>query len=152
MDNKINIVPSSVEDVFELANNLRNDDIAECLACGQTPFQSLLEGYMWSECHSAKIFGKTEAMFGVSSYRQPKGFALVWYLGSNKSFKYPVSLTEGGREFVSKWLQKFKVLYNITDKRNKRHVAWLKHIGFTFVDSVDVNGHEFLRFYKTREG
>lgn len=151
MDNKVIILPSVAEDVFELKDNLRAEDVAECQACGHTPLEALLQGYVWSECYSAKVYGKTEAMFGVSSYKQPEGYGVVWYLGSDESFRHPVTLVKGGREFVSKWLEKFNVLYNTVDARNLRHIAWLKHIGFTFTDAVTVNGYKFLQFYKIKE-
>lgn len=151
MGNKVIIVPSVAEDVFELKDNLRAEDVAECQACGHTPLEALLQGYVWSECYSAKVYGKTEAMFGVSSYKQPEGYGVVWYLGSDESFRHPVTLVKGGREFVSKWLEKFNVLYNTVDARNLRHIAWLKRIGFTFTDAVTVNGYKFLQFYKIKE-
>ena len=152
MGNKVIIVPSVAEDVFELKDNLRAEDIAECQACGRTPQEALMEGYVWSECYSAKVNGKTEAMFGVSSYQQPKGYGVVWYLGSDESFRHPIALVKGGREYSRKWLEKFNILYNVVDARNVRHIAWLKHIGFTFTgNKVDVNGYDFLQFFKTKE-
>lgn len=151
MDNKVLIVPSVAEDVFELKDNLRAEDIEEVRACGHTPEEALMMGYLWSDCYSAKVNGKTEAMFGVSFYQQPKNFGLVWFLGSDEVFKHPVTLVKSGREFVQKWLKKYTVLYNAVDARNTRHIAWLRHIGFIFTDSVDVNGYEFLNFYKTKE-
>lgn len=151
MDNKVNIVPSEAGDVFELKDNLRAEDVSECQACGHTPIEALMQGYVWSECYSAKVNGKTEAMFGVSSYKQPEGFGVVWYLGSDESFRHPITLVKGGREVIEKWFEKFKVLYNVVDARNTKHIAWLKHIGFTFTESTNVNGYEFLQFYKTKE-
>ena len=152
MDNKVVIVPSVAEDILELKDNLRAEDIAECQACGHTPEEALRIGFVWSECYSAKVNGKTEAMFGVSTHLQPEGFGLIWYLGSDKSLKHPKSLVKGGREYVTKWLEKYNVLCNAVDARNKRHIAWLKHIGFKFVkEPVNINGYKFLQFYITKE-
>lgn len=149
-DNRVIIVPSTAHDIFELKDNLRQEDIAECAACGHTPKQALIEGYTWSECYSAKVKGKTEAMFGVSSYNQPKGYGVIWYLGSNESFRHPIALVKGGREYVDKWLEKYNILHNVVDIRNTRHIAWLKHIGFIFTDTVMINGYVFLKFYKCK--
>lgn len=152
MDNKVIIVPSEAGDVFELKDNLRTEDITECQACGHTPIQALMEGYVWSdECYSAKINGKTEAMFGVSTYKQPEGYGVIWFLGSDISFKYPISLVKKGREYTQKWLERYTVLYNAVDGRNVKHIAWLKHIGFKFIEPTMINGYEFLQFYKTKE-
>ena len=151
MDNKVIIVPSVAGDILELKDNLSTEDIAECQACGHTPIEALMMGYVWSECYSAKVNGKTEAMFGVSSFNQPEGFGAVWYLGSDESFKHPIALVKGGRKYVEEWLQKFKVLYNRVDARNLRHIEWLKCVGFKFTDSTFINGYEFLNFYVNKE-
>jgi len=150
VDNRVVILPSKASDITELKDNLREEDIAECQACGHTPLEALTIGYTWSECYSAKVRGKTEAMFGVSGYNQPKGYGVIWYLGSDESFKHPIALVKGGREYTSKWLEKYDVLFNAVDARNTKHIAWLKHIGFTFIDPIMVNGYEFLQFYKSK--
>lgn len=152
MDNKVIIEPSVAGDVLELKDNLRTEDISECQACGHTPTEALARGYIFSdECYSAKVNGKTEAMFGVSSTKQPDGFGAVWYLGSDESFKHPISLVREGRKQINKWLEKYRVLYNAVDKRNEKHIAWLKHIGFTISNPVNINGYEFYNFYKIKE-
>lgn len=152
MNNDINIVPSVAGDVLELKDNLRAEDIQECQAAGLTPLKALVEAYVLSElCYSAKVNGKTEAMFGVTSFQQPKGYGAVWYLGSDVSFKYPIALVKGGRQYMEEWLQKFNVLYNRVDARNLRHIEWLKCIGFKFTDKTDINGYEFLNFYASKE-
>ena len=152
MDNSVNIMPSEAGDVFELKDNLRTEDISECQACGHTPTEALASGYIFSdECYSAKVNGKTEAMFGVSSFNQPEGYGAVWYLGSDESFKHPIALVKGGRKYIEEWLQKFKVLYNRVDARNLRHIEWLKCVCFKFTDSTFINGYEFLNFYVNKE-
>ena len=152
MDNSVNIMPSEAGDVFELKDNLRTEDIEECQAAGLTPVQALLDAYVLSElCYSAKVNGRTEAMFGVSSFNQPEGYGAVWYLGSDESFKHPISLVREGKKQINKWLEKYRVLYNAVDKRNEKHITWLKHIGFTISNPVNINGYEFYNFYKIKE-
>ena len=152
MDNKVIIVPSVAEDILELKDNLRAEDIMECAACGHAPVEALAQSYTFStECYSAKVRGKTEAMFGVSSFNQPEGYGVIWYLGSDESFRHPKALIKDAREIINKWFETYKVLYNAVDKRNDRHIAWLKHLGFTFIEPVYVNDYEFLQFYKVKE-
>lgn len=152
MDNNLIFVPSKAEDVYELTNKLRAEDVMECQAAGHTPAEALMNGYTYSEiCLTAKVKGKAEAMFGVCSVNQPKGFGVVWYLGSNESFNYPISLVKKGRKYVKEWLKKYTVLFNCVDKRNVRHIEWLKRLGFTFTQPITMpSGYEFLQFYKTR--
>ena len=153
MDNKKLVFTESVaEDIYELANNLRADDVRECQASGYTSHRALLEAFTYSDiCYSAKVNGHTEAMFGVSDYNQPQGYGLVWYLGSDVSFEFPIQLVKKGREYVQEWLKEFNVLYNVVDERNTQHIEWLKHIGFTFSGEVIINGYKFLQFFKVKE-
>ena len=152
MDNSVNIVPSVAEDVFILKDKLRAEDVQECQAVGLTPTKALVDAYALSElCYTAKVNGKPEAMFGVSSFRQPDGCGAVWYLGSDESFKHPIALVKGGRKYVEEWLEKFNILYNRVDARNVRHVEWLKCVGFKFTGSVIINGYEFLNFYRSNK-
>lgn len=152
MDNKVIIVPSVAGDILELKDNLRAEDVMECQACGHNPEDALFLSYTFStECYSAKVKGYTEAMFGVSSFNQPEGYGVIWYLGSDESFKHPKALVNDAREVINKWFETYKVLYNAVDARNDRHIAWLKHLGFIFIEPVMVNGYEFLQFYKLKE-
>lgn len=153
MDNKFIIVPSVAEDILELKDNLRKDDVRECDACGHTPEEALSAGYVWSKCYSVKMKGNTEAMFGVVSAEladQPKT-GVVWFLGSNEVFKFPVSLVKLGKAYVNEWLEEFDILMNLVDERNKKHIEWLKRIGFIFTESKKLNGYNFRRFYIKKE-
>lgn len=150
-DNSVIIVKSNAGDIFELKDNLRKEDIAEVEACGYTPYEALTNGYIYSDCYSAKVRGKTEAMFGVSSHNQPAGWGVIWYLGSDESFHHPIALVKGGREYTDKWLQQYKLLHNAVDVRNTKHIQWLKHLGFIFTESILINSYVFLQFYKTKE-
>ena len=147
------IVPSQAEDVLELKDNLRAEDIAECEAGGLTPFNALLDSYVFSdECYSCKKDNKTIAMFGVSSWKQPEGIGVIWFLGSDETEKHPVSMVRDSREFIDNWFNKYELLWNTVDIRNTRHIAWLKHLGFTFVEpTIKFNNYDFLQFYKRRQ-
>ena len=146
------IQPSQAEDVFELKDNLRSEDIAECRAGGLTPQQALLNGYVWSdECYSAKVNGKTEAMFGVCSQNQLEGVGVIWYLGSEETMRHPIAMVRDSQQYINNWFKKYRMLWNVVDSRNTTHINWLKHLGFIFTGDVMVNGHRFIRFYKNKE-
>lgn len=149
MDNSVNIVPSDAGDVFELKDNLRAEDIQECQAGGFTPAQALINGFTQSdECYSAKVNGKTEAMFGVCSQNQPEGIGVIWYLGSDETMRHPIAMVRDSRKYIDGWLKKYKMLWNVVDERNTTHISWLKHLGFIFTTTVIVNGYRFIQFYK----
>ena len=143
------IQPSEAEDVYELKDNLRAEDVRECQAGGYTPFQALLNGFVHSdECYSAKINNRTVAMFGVSSKNQVEGVGVIWFLGGDETERHPISMVRDSKEYLDRWLEKYKILWNVVDVRNTRHIAWLKHLGFTFINHININGYRFLQFYK----
>ena len=148
----LEIVKSTAEDIFELKDNLRAEDVEECRAGGHTPQEALLNGYVWSdECYSAKVNGKTEAMFGVCSQNQPEGVGVIWYLGSDETMKHPIAMVRDSQKYIDGWFNKYKMLWNVVDARNTTHINWLKHLGFIFTTPVVLNGYKFIQFYKNKE-
>lgn len=151
MDNKITIVSSVLEDVFELAPNLRQDDINELKALGLTPQQSLLRGFVFSEeCFSVKHKGKTIGLFGISEEGMPKGFGSIWFLGADELTKFPVTFVKEGIRYTQQLMQKYDIIINAVDKRNKSHVDWIQRIGMKLSNPMIINGYEFLQFYKIK--
>lgn len=151
MDNKVKIVSSVLEDVFELAPNLRQDDINEIQAIGSKPEKSLLKGFIFSEeCYSVRLNDKLIGMFGVSSFEMPRGFSSIWFLGANELDTIPVTFVKKGIEYINKWLQKYDILVNAVDSRNIKHINWIKKVGMTISNPININGYQFLQFYKVK--
>ena len=151
MDNKITLKESTLEDIFELETSLRVEDINELTAIGSNPSKALLRGFIYSDdCVSVWAKNKVIGMFGVSSCGLPKGFATIWFLGSDDLFNYPITFVKEGIKYVNKNLQKYDILFNAIDKRNTQHIEWLKRIGMNFSSSVFINGFEFIQFFKVR--
>lgn len=151
MDNKITIVSSVLDDVLELAPNLRLDDINELEALGLTPLQSLLRGFIFSsECYSVKWQSKTIGLFGVANHEMPKGFGSVWFLGSDECTNHPITFVKEGIRYTNKWLQKYDIIINAVDVRNKSHVEWIQRIGMSVSNPIIINGYKFLQFYKVK--
>lgn len=151
-NNKITLIPSVLEDVFKLKDSLRLDDINELEAIGSSPLKGLLRGFIYSdECftvleNNEKVIG----MFGVNSWGLPKGFASIWYLGSDECKNHPMTFVREGIRYSKEALTKYDILVNCVDARNTDHLKWLKTIGMNFSSSIEVNGHEFIQFYKVR--
>lgn len=152
MENKLKIIPSVLEDVYELAPNLRQEDINELSAFNLTAEDGLLRGFTLSEeCFSVKENNKTIGIFGISEFDLPPYFGSIWFLGSKETEKYPITFVKEGRKFVNRFLQKYDILINAVDGRNTKHIEWLRRIGMTITKPININGYEFLQFYKIRE-
>lgn len=142
---------AKLEHVAELSTRLREDDINELKAMGYEPIEGLLHSFLMSDrCYSVFVDGELSAMYGIGKFT--KGWGIVWMLGSDNLFKAPL------REFITlpklvikNWLTEYDVIFNKVDTRNKTHVNWLRHLGFTFGGSEIINGVEFKQFFKTKE-
>lgn len=147
----LNIISSVLDDVFELAPNLRLDDINEVTALGSNPEGSLLKGFIYSDkCYTVKLNNKTIGMFGVSSYEMPKGFASIWFLGSDDLFTIPITFVKEGRNYINSFMQDYDILVNAVDSRNVSHIKWIDRCGMSFASSILINGIEFIQFYKIK--
>lgn len=154
MENKkLNIISSTLDDVFKLKDCLRLVDIKELDALQSNPYKALLKGYVYSEeCYSVWKGEKVIGMFGVSSYSLPKGFASIWFLGSDDVRQYPITFVKEGKRFVEKQLQKYDILMNYVSSQNTDSIRWLRAIGMIISNKYTViNDCNFLQFYKVRK-
>lgn len=131
---------AKLADAYYVASRLRGADKAELDALGHTDYlQPLLQGIAQSDpCYT--IITPDErpcAIFGVMPVSTPE-FGVVWLLGTDE-------VTANGRDFLrqsSRWMKrmhkKYAVLYNHVDYRNKVHLRWLKWIGCSFTNVINL--------------
>lgn len=148
MDRKVKIVESVVNDVYDLAPRLRQDDINEIQALGYKPEQSLLQGLIYSDiCYSAIYKGKVIGMFGTTNYNLPDKWGSIWFLGSDETTEVPIAFVKEGKKLLKKAFQKYDILINAVDSRNTSHIKYIEHIGLTISNPIIINGYKFLQFY-----
>lgn len=143
----LEIKNSTIEDAITLSKNLRREDIEELKLNDTTPLTALLKGYIFSEeCYSAFVDGELSGMFGVSGDIMPTGWASIWFLGSDTIMKVKRDWIKSGRFYIKKFLEKYKILANSVDIRNKKHIYWLKKMGAVFTDIVPVSEGKLINF------
>ena len=148
MDKGVKIIESVLDDVYELAPHLRQDDINEVQALGFKPEQSLLQGFIYSDtCYSAKYQGKTIGMFGATNYNLPDKWGSVWFLGSDETMKFPVAFIKEGKKLLKQAFQKYDIMVNAVDSRNTSHIRYIEHIGLIISNPIMINEYKFLQFY-----
>ena len=143
-----------VSDAKILAPHLRKADKAEIKALlGLSP-EIVLEA---SIRDSAKTYSVTSldgkeiyAIFGVATANATSG--MIWLLGSEAMFKAArVSFIRNSKFWVDKLMENYEILFNVVDCRNKKHIRWLKWIGFTFAEAplgkFGVEKRPFYQFY-----
>ena len=104
MESKVTVTDSLLEDVYVLIPLLRREDVREIKALGHTAEQSLLNGFIYSnKCYTVRVDNEIAGMFGISNYNQPKGFASIWFLGSDKTKTIPRDWLVLGKKYIKEF-------------------------------------------------
>ena len=156
---EISVRTAYVSDVAELGPNLREADKNEVYAiAGLDGTTGLLFSFQHSNaCYTIEDNETKEplAMFGTCS-REDRTSGAVWFLGSDALFSKGskrICFLKNSKFWVEKLFGAYKILGNYVDKRNTKHIQWLKWLGFTFIEDVHNFGYEgrtFKHFYKER--
>lgn len=150
----VEVFDTKIDDVIELAQNLRKEDREEILASsGKEPFEALLAGYLY--CHYCKSIMEGDScigMFGVGHI--DNGVGKVWFLMSNKLLqKYKIKFIRESKKWLAEMHQSYPLLFNYVHEKNEVHVRWLKWMGFTFINRHKAFGagrEPFLQFIKVQ--
>ena len=145
--------PSRHGDAESLAPRLRDADIDEiAAAAGVQPVEALRQGFEKSLQPLTVVCteGGVEypiAMFGA--VRESNEIGRIWLLGSDDIFKIKTDFIRQSRAWFRHVSLPFKVVTNIVDMRNHRHIRWLRWCGVRFcgVDKRGPKSIPFLEFY-----
>lgn len=151
------IEKSTPNHAFELAFNMRSQDMIECALSGKTPLESLITPFRYKrdgvQIYSLLDNNEVIAMFGAVSAVNKPNHASVWLLGSKKIKKYDYWIIKRTKKWVDYVSSKYKFVYNVIPKDNLVTIKWLKWIGFTFSDKeIIVKGVKVLYFYRKIQG
>jgi len=93
------------------------------------------------------------AMFGVKRGSIVGGESLVWLLSTPEIRKWRTPFAKRSREYVRKMADRYEVLTNRVDVRNRASIAWLKWLGAEFDDPEPwgIENMDFTRFEIRRE-
>lgn len=128
---------------------MRDQDVAECLACGINPRAAVTEGVTrstWSL--TALVDGEVAAIFGVAplgGVLDPRG--VPWLLGTPLVPKYRRILARHAAPYIRTMLRAYPHLVNHVHARNTVAVAWIKRMGFTVHDETHPVGPEGEPFH-----
>ncbi len=138
---------ATLKDVLELSKTMRKGDVEEIQASnGITPYEALLMGFKVSKATVATADGEVIAMFGVASGAE--GIGTPWLLGSDLMATMKKELLEHPVKWLKEVNEKYPILINYVDARNKVAIRWLKHLGFTFVQRIPEYGNARIPFYE----
>ncbi len=90
--------------------------------------------------------GVPEIMFGVGDLNILAGVGAPWLLGTDAVEKHGPAFLRRSRNFRDQLLTRYSVLRNFVDDRNTVSIRWLRWLGFTLLDPVEIRGYQFRLF------
>lgn len=154
---KLDVEPSSEHDARYIADNLRPADLAEVSAStGKPPVQIIVDGAAESNpCYTIRVraTGKPCGIFGTR-YSEHTQSGIVWLLGTDDLTAHGTVFVRHSRIWLDKLHEKYRLLWNVIDARNKVHLNWLRWLGFDFVREIPNYGIEkrtFILFRKYKD-
>lgn len=138
------------DDMVNLAENMRQVDIdeieavhdLEILPCIEYSVRSAAKGYCFSVFADDILVG----IYGCSLVGNP------WLLATNEMNHHVINLTRRTKQIVRMMSERWPILSNIVDVRNKMTIRWLKTIGFTFQETIEIKpGFPVIRFEMVRD-
>lgn len=146
----IRIAPATFEDATYVATHMRDADVRELRDLSAVgPFEAVLEAMQLpGEKWVGYVDDVPAALFGCSLVSVLGNVGSPWLLGTDQTERGAVQLVREGRRIVQDWRARHDLLENVVDGRNWKTVKWLKRLGFTFDDPVEVKpGVPAMRFW-----
>ncbi len=138
------------EDMVELTENMRQVDVNEIEAVTNLgTLDCVVASVHNSEkdcCFAVFADGVLVCIYGCSIVGNP------WLLVTNAMDSHVLNLTRRTKRIVRMMSKRWPILSNIVDCRNKMTIRWLKTIGFTFKETIEIKpGFPVIRFEMVRD-
>lgn len=146
----IEFVPASPAHIGTLAARMREIDRLECSLMGHSPKEALRMSMRYSTlAYTAKVDGRAEAMFGVSTVSLLTGEGSPWLLMTDAGAKQAKALVRDGRRYSVLFQTVFPTLRNLVHADNHVAIRWLRRLGYGIGGTVEMSGHRMLLFERT---
>ena len=148
--------PATMDDIIYVAENMRDEDVQECAACGRAPLDALSQSYtVSSACYTlVSPDNNPSAILGVASGILSESFGAVWMLGTDDIRKHKFHFIKHCKQGLDALFDASgkEALYNYTYADNALHHQWLRWLGFVFLRRVELPpyGHSFYEFVRLR--
>lgn len=140
---------ATVQDALSLCKRLRPEDRRECLTASGFPPEIMLPlSVLKEEVYVFTDNGSPEVIFGVSPVMHYPLLGLVWMMASVRLREYRRELLTLVPQEIDKFHEKYPLLGNRVDSRNKEHVSWIKRSGFSFLRVLPRYGVDQTPFYE----
>jgi len=130
--NSYTIVAATLEHVHALRGRLRTSDILEIEASsGRDPDEALelswrASDQVWAALQNDRVI----ALFGAGRISMLSDIGVPWMLGSEELTGAGLEVGKRSRQYVLEMKNRFSLLENYIDARQKTSIRWLKWLGF----------------------
>lgn len=135
---EVTIRLTRTEDAELLIANLREADLAECLAYGNPSVAKDIRNSVARSmlCWSGFIDGELAAILGVTPVNVMGGTGSPWMLGTPVLDRHSRVLVRTVPVYIARMLKAFPHLVNFVHAENTTSVRWLHRLGFTLHEAV----------------
>ena len=151
---KIDEIEATSNHIKLLVKDLRPEDAEEIKAkSGSNDIEkTLLKGFTMTDyCRAFFVDGEIEGIYGVVGAVDDKSIGSPFLLCTTKIKKIKIKFLKECKDRVQEMQDKFPVLFNYIDSRNKLHLTWLKWCGFRIINEKTFNDVLFYGFYKEKK-
>ena len=151
---KIDEIETTSKHIKLLVKDLRPEDEDEIKAkTGTTNIQkTLLTGFTMTDyCRSFFVDDKIAGVYGVVASLDNKDIGSPFLLCTPKIKKLKIKFLRECKNRVEEMSDKFPILFNYIDSRNKLHLTWLKWCGFKIINEKTFNDVLFYGFLKEKK-
>ena len=138
------IHPCTLEVAYEVASNLRQDDLREAVeGHGIVPTIHIPIASLRGFCVSFTVpDGRTAGLAGIEEDGR------IWMLCTPAIHDFPITFAREAKRFIDSRTE--SKLWNYADKRNTVHLKLLKHLGFEFLREIPFGPNQlpFIEFQK----
>ncbi len=151
--NGIRVRDSRIEDVYSLANTMRESDREEIWASHHKhPFEALKTGFDQSIICLTIENGSPIVMFGVTKENLLSDKGVIWMLASDDMNKIRFIIARHSKKFIDLMLNVCGYLENYVHIKNQESIKWLRMCGAHFEDAkiYGIEKQLFYHFYFRR--
>lgn len=143
LDNDLRYLADHLREADRLELAATHGDELDILACLQAAVRASEDVFV-----AVTAAGEPFAVFGLAPVSLLGGIGCPWMLGTDTAAHHAIGVITLARQHVARWSQRYSLLFNYVDARNKRSIGWLKRIGFTVqtAQPYGLHGEPFHRF------
>ena len=152
---KLDFVKPTDKLIQHIADNMRQDDIDEVLAAGNSsPHSALLNSIQHSKAVVVATYnGEPLVVYGLVKQSILGSKGVIWMLGTDEATKFKREFMVYTKQVLHAMFEECDLLMNYVYTGNEVSIKWLRVLGFTIEEPMPhgPNNALFHKFYLKRE-